>query len=340
MPLRALNTPLSEAAVRAEIIAPLLRLLGYQSNTDNEILYEVSLRHPWISLGRPKPTDPPARGKADYVCRAGRRIAWVLEAKSDAADITAEAIAQAYSYARHHEIRAIYFCLCTASEFRVYATDGTPDEPALLSVDPRDTQQAVEVLRPLLGPAALLRRWADRVADSQPPIGPGLLSFAQVLRGSVVYQHWTPVMPHMDGMTVPVTSGAVQRTENGLLAYWESQAPFAGIQRLLERLGLTRVEACSESTSLSADPASPTVFAVRASVIFPRGETLRDFNKHEDVVLKQDIHCALKVTATGVLVGASFRGPLVLEVEYRSQAEDLEPIARVIGRGTFEFQLK
>jgi type I site-specific restriction endonuclease len=95
---------LSEAAVREEISAPLLRELGYRSNTENDIRYEVNLRYPKDFLGLKKDTDPPLRGKADYVCKAGGRVAWVIEAKSSEADITAEAVEQAYTYARHPEI--------------------------------------------------------------------------------------------------------------------------------------------------------------------------------------------------------------------------------------------
>ena len=334
--------PLSEAAVREEIIAPLLRELGYRSNTEDDILYEINLRYPKDFLGHKKGTDPPLRGKADYVCQAGRRVAWVIEAKSSEADITIDAIEQAYTYARHPQIRAVYFCLSTDSQFRVYATDATPGQPYLVSVDPRDTQQAAKALRPILGPSALLHRFARQVADTQPPIGRGLLSFAQIVRGSVVHQHTTPSLPQMEGFAVSVTGGAVQHTEQGLLAYWEGQAPFAWIQRILERLGLTRVEAVSPSTSLSTDPKSPTVFHVHNTVVFPKGETFRDLAKHTDRILTTDLHCELKVTATGVLVATSFQGALVMEVEYRTRPPGEAPrlLAKFVSQGEFEFQLK
>jgi hypothetical protein len=337
------SLPMNEAAVRGEILAPLLRELGYRANTENDLLYEVSLRHPYDFLGRKKPSDLPVRGKADYICKAGGKVAWVLEAKSSETDITTDAIQQAYTYARHPEIRAVYFCLSTDSDFRVYATDGTPDQAYLFSVDPRDTREAAKLLQSTLGPPVLLQRFAQQVGDTQPPIGPGLLSFAQIMRGSIVHRHWMPPVPYMEGFTVSITGGALQRTEQGLLAYWEGQAPFAGIQRLMERLGLTRVEALSPSSSLSADPQSPTKFEMQMQSVFPQGETLRDLSKHEDVVLTADLHCDLKVSATGVLVGTTFRGSTVMEIEYRSKP-DGQPapqlLAKFCAHGEFEFQLK
>ncbi len=133
----------------------MLRELGYRSNTKNDIRYEVNLRYPKDFLGLKKDTDPPLRGKADYVCKAGGRVAWVIEAKSSEADITADAVQQAYTYACHPEIRSVYFCLSTDSQFRVYATDATPEQAFLFSVDPRDTQQAAKALQPQLGPRLL-----------------------------------------------------------------------------------------------------------------------------------------------------------------------------------------
>lgn len=337
------SPPLNEAAVCGEIIAPLLRALGYHANTNNDVLYQLSLRYPHDFLGRKKSKDPLLRGKADYTCKAGGRVSWVIEAKSAAADITTDAIEQAYTYARHPEVRAVYFCLCTGSEFRVYAVDGTPEYAEIFRVDPRDTEKAAAALRPTLGPAALLRRFAEQVADTEPPIGPGLLSFAQIVRGSVTHQQTTPRLRFMEGFTVSVTGGALQRTDQGLLAYWEAQGPFASIQRLIERLGLTRVEAFAPANSLSTDPTAPTVFTMHSTAVFPKGETLRDLEKHQDVVLPTDIHCDLKITATGVLIGTTFQGSLVMEVDYKTQPPDsngLQSVVQLTSHGEFEFQLK
>jgi hypothetical protein len=47
---------MNEADIRAEIIDPLLRFLGYQSGTEFNIVREHTLRYPHKSLGRKKPS--------------------------------------------------------------------------------------------------------------------------------------------------------------------------------------------------------------------------------------------------------------------------------------------
>jgi hypothetical protein len=221
------DLPLPEAAVREEIIAPILKALGYRSNSDNDILYELNLRYPRDYLGHKKPdTDPPIRGKADYVCYAGKRVSWVVEAKSSESEIALDEIEQAFTYARHPEFRAVYFCLCNGREWCVYATDGSSEAPPLLTIDPRDPRAATRDLESLLGPAALQSRFAAVAADSLPPIGPGLLSFAQITGGSTTYDRCTPDLPSMRGLTLSVTGGAIQRLNTGeLYAYWEARGP-------------------------------------------------------------------------------------------------------------------
>jgi predicted type IV restriction endonuclease len=158
---------LSEAAVREEIIAPILKKLGYRSNSANDIRYELNLRYPRDFLGHKKTaTDPPIRGKADYVCNAGGRVAWTVEAKPSGPDFTIDDVEQAFTYARHPEVRATYFCLCNGREWRVYATDGSAEAPPLRTIDPRDPKTATRDLESLLGPTALQSRFAAVAADS------------------------------------------------------------------------------------------------------------------------------------------------------------------------------
>jgi len=75
---------MNEADVREEVVAPLLRHLGYQSGTANNVIREQYLSYRRMALGRRKPTDRVIRGKADYVCSVGGLVNWVIEAKSPA----------------------------------------------------------------------------------------------------------------------------------------------------------------------------------------------------------------------------------------------------------------
>jgi hypothetical protein len=76
---------LNEADVRAEIIDPLLRLLGYRAGaTDSKIIREQSLllRYDKASLDRKnQKSDLVLRGRADYICEVDNSIRWVIEAK-------------------------------------------------------------------------------------------------------------------------------------------------------------------------------------------------------------------------------------------------------------------
>ena len=80
---------LNEADVREEILAPLLRALGYRSGTDANVIREQSLRYPRIFLGRKDAAkDPELRSKADYILEVKRLVRWVIEAKAPSAAIS------------------------------------------------------------------------------------------------------------------------------------------------------------------------------------------------------------------------------------------------------------
>jgi hypothetical protein len=146
----------------------------------------------------------------------------------------------------------------------------------------------------------------------------------------------------MRGLTLSVTGGAIQRLETGgLSVYWQARGPYAPIQRLLERLGLTGAEAFSPANALSDQATNPTVFDGDMSTVFPAGETMYDLSKHEDVVLPFPMNCRLQYRGTGVLTAGRFSGPFELHVLY--EFTDTAGIPRSLelsGYGTFEFQLR
>lgn len=102
---------LNESDIREEIIAPFLRHLGYRSGTSANIIREQSLRYPRFFLGRKdSKKDPELRGRADYICEVDRSVRWIIEAKPPV-EVTLNDVEQAYTYANHPEVRAVYFCL-------------------------------------------------------------------------------------------------------------------------------------------------------------------------------------------------------------------------------------
>lgn len=107
-----------EDSVREEIIAPILRGLGYTSSKPHKIIRSKKLLHPFVSIGS-------ATKKIyivpDYLLEVNDRLAWTLEAKAPSEDIiNSKHVEQAYSYAIHSEVRVPYFALCNGREFVLY----------------------------------------------------------------------------------------------------------------------------------------------------------------------------------------------------------------------------
>jgi 16S rRNA G966 N2-methylase RsmD len=112
-----------EASVRADIIDPLLKKLGFTSET---ILREKALQSPFLRTGS---TTRPVNLIPDYVLKVAESCAWVLDAKApNQKVINDENVEQVYIYAMHPEIRSNYFALCNGVEFACYRTNdtGTP----------------------------------------------------------------------------------------------------------------------------------------------------------------------------------------------------------------------
>jgi hypothetical protein len=114
-----------EAAVRAAIIDPLLKELGF---TPESIIREKVLKSPFLKTGSKK---CPVNLIPDYVLKIGGSYAWVLDAKSPRQKITnSDNVEQVYCYAAHPEIRSNYFALCNGLEFVCYRTTDS-EKPVL-----------------------------------------------------------------------------------------------------------------------------------------------------------------------------------------------------------------
>jgi Type I restriction enzyme R protein N terminus (HSDR_N) len=328
----------NEAGVREEIVAPILRALDYGSSTQNDVRYEMMLVYPHDLLGRKKKTDPLLIGKPDYICRAGGRVSWTIEAKPPV-PISNDDIQQAYTYAKHPEVRAVYFCICNGLEFRVYDTNSDPTVPPILVVTRcHETQQAAQALSPLLSAQALLSRHAAAVADTQPAIGLGLLSFAQIVGGKIVHRQNTANLAPLIGFTISVIGGAIQRVDDGtLMAYFEGRPPYLGIQKTIDDLGLNKVEAYSDARELSTDPALPTIFRAKAAASFPEGQQMLDLTTHTYKVLARTLNVEIDFEAAGSLNARRFAGDFRLACTYK---DDSSLNVQLISRGEFEFQLQ
>ena len=121
------NPEFKEDAVREEIILPIIKGLGYNSNKPNQIIRSRNLIHPFVSIGskRKKIYIVP-----DYLFEVNEKPVWILDAKSPTESIIkSKNVEQAYSYAIHSEVRANFFALCNGSEFVLYNIN--KNEPVL-----------------------------------------------------------------------------------------------------------------------------------------------------------------------------------------------------------------
>jgi len=112
------NPEYGEDSVREEIIFPIIRSLGYSSDGNNKIIRSRKLLHPFVSIGSQKKKISII---PDYVMEIDGKPSWIMEVKAPNQDIlNTKYTEQAYSYAIHSEIRALYYALCNGKEFLLY----------------------------------------------------------------------------------------------------------------------------------------------------------------------------------------------------------------------------
>ena len=307
---------MGEADVREEVLAPLVRLLGYRTGTKFNVIREQSLRYPKTFLGRKNPAkDAAVRGKADYILEVSGHARWVLEAKAPGVDIDIDSIEQAWTYANHAEVRAVYFALCNGRELKVFATQSAPSAGAFLTVPYEALDDQLLQIENVLGPSAIQRDFPDQQYLVGRPLGPGLRAFARIPSGMIVYQKSTLPQPMLSQMQIAIVDGALERDENGcLLAYLRTLAPLRSFQELNEKLGLDGFEMKSTDTDVSIDPDRPTEFVYGRIMTFPEGVEILDITTWQVVKMPMTMHCAVTATATGYLKDQTFHGRFMSEL--------------------------
>jgi len=139
------NTDFKEADVRAVIIDPILKELGF---TYENILREKTLQSPFLKTGSKK---RPVNLIPDYAIKVDNSFAFVLDAKAPRQKIVNDDnVEQVYSYATHPEIRSYYFALCNGIEFACYRTTDTAEPILYFRVSEIDSywQQLQKTLSP------------------------------------------------------------------------------------------------------------------------------------------------------------------------------------------------
>lgn len=326
---------LNETDVREEVLAPLIRLLGYRSGTENDVIREQSLKYPKLFLGRKDAKkDPELRGKADYILEVQGRLRWVIEAKAPEVSLGQEQTEQAWSYANHPEVRAIYFVLCNGRQLVVHRTAFSPGAPPVFSADYDHLESEFQKIENPLGPAALRRDFPTLELDVGFPIAPGLRSLARITNGVIRYEKSSIPVPALTELQHSIRDGAVERDESGkLVAFLRTSGPSRSIQALNERLGLDAFEMVCSDSQLSTDAAKPSRLLYENVVTIPAGERLLDISTWREVVLPVTITCNIRAEAQGSYSAGVFAGQFYTNMAYQGLP------MRVSMSGSFEVHL-
>lgn len=316
------NDDWSEAAVRESCIYPLLQRLGYERGGQNDLRSDVCLRYPTIYIGRRKP-GPKLTAFADYQLEAEGKIRWVIEAKAPNETFDQDAINQAYSYAIHPEVKAVYYALCNGRRLIIFRTANAPNSPAILDVELPAIGLSYHAIENTVGPAALLRRFPAETIDFGQPLGIGFPSTLQVRGGYWIHDHGPNEMRRLLGVSQTVVGGVIQRYEDGRIgALIMIRASHETIQKLLTQLGLDRFECISGSTSLPTDPTQPMSFVCEQSATFPAGTKMLDMESMKEIESPLDITSYFRFEAQMVLRNLTLSGTFemqstILEFNYQ-----------------------
>jgi DNA modification methylase len=119
----SLDSPnFKEDSVREDLIMPILKELGYSSQSENKIVRSKKVRHPFVTVGA---KELPLTNFPDYLLEVDGKYAWVIDAKAPNEDIkTGKNVEQAYFYAIHPEIRVPIYALCNGREFIAFDIHG------------------------------------------------------------------------------------------------------------------------------------------------------------------------------------------------------------------------
>jgi Type I restriction enzyme R protein N terminus (HSDR_N) len=308
---------LGETDIREEIVAPLLRHLGYRSGTVNNVIREQQLSYPMLPLGRRKSTDPLLRGIADYICEANGGIKWVIEAKPPGEDLDELVQEQAWSYANHPQIRAVYFVVTNGCKFKIYQTNKGAEAAALFECDYRQMASMLPTIENILSPDSIRRDHPTISVDVNIPLGPGLRSMVRVTSGQIKFTKISMPIPPLQQMIMTINKGSVERNENGQLeAHLHSLVPFQSLQNLNEKLGLDQMWLTSSSGLISIDPDKPTIFENERRAVLPKGMKSLNMANWTEVEMPMNVSVITKTRASGHLVDSVFLGVYFAVMNY------------------------
>lgn len=327
---------MNEADVRAEFLDPLLRALGYQAGTENNIIREGLLRHRFLFLGRKKKSDPQLSGKPDYVMESGAHGRWVLEAKPPNQPLTREEFEQAQSYAVHPNVAAALFVISNGRETRIYrAIDQDFDSPILTFYYDQIDARWLEV-QALLSPLGFRRHFPAPTWNSGLPVAPEYSAIIRLGSGEAIPHHVETNLPSLAGqldvlanLTNHIARGKCWRDADGRLRVeCDFRSSSAAVEVWLRSKGIASISLETDDQFISRDESNPTFIRGSLAVSVAAGEQMFDISTWQMVTIPISITIEAFVTAAVVLSDehvlgeyslmmnaqtAIFPGPLMVE---------------------------
>jgi len=325
----------NETDVRAEVAEPLLAGLGYRRGTADDISRELSLTYARQALGHKKASDPPLRGRADFVLSVLGAGRWVLETKAPHEPIDVNAIEQAITYARHPEVSATYAAILNGVRLTVHHASQASAEKPLVDVTISDAASLAKQLAGLLSPAAVRRDCTPPIVDLGSPLADGLRSKAPILGGQIRHDKttWSANIPlpdgevqridemcrRLSGLRIAITGGTVYRdSDSRIRAKLQWSLPHDEMLRFAIDKKLMDVEYIALADEISTKPDAPTVFDVIDDVEVSEGETLFNIATWETMTSGVSIHMRYTGRAVGFFEKNVFRG--VFSAHYYCEA--------------------
>jgi hypothetical protein len=317
----------NEQDVREEIATPLLKLLGYESGTANDISREHRLRYTAMQLGHKKSNDAPLPlgGNADYMLTIAGAGRWILETKPPDQNITADDVDQTVSYARHPEVSGHYAAVLNGRRFALYYSSQTSNDAPIVDLEVISIDHLANALQGLLSPLAIRRDCALPVVDLKAPLAPGFRSEAKITGGTNKHlslnletellipppqlQMMQAQFDKIVGMQSTVKSGRIWRDNSGRIRArlaWNS--PHEEMIPLLQAAHLDEFEYVCLQEEISSDPENPSVFDILAAYELKEGLVIYDILKWEARVNGFNAAVSIQGQATGYLCDGEFVG--------------------------------
>jgi len=314
---------MNETDVREIIVRPLLGLLGYRQGTPANIETEKQLRYSRAVLGRKKETDPELRGKADYICDALSYGRWVVEVKAPSETLSQDHVHQAYTYAAHPEISALFILLTNGRHFRIYRV-GKMDAP-IFEWKIEETKTYLLNIKNVLGAEAIRRRLEVPI-DYKKPLALNFGSRIKIVGGHLTYEEfnsdWQLLQGQFSKQNAAIVGGELVRGEDGAIrGHVEQAGPYGPLHFIEKAANVDVLQFSCNDEYVSSDKNSPTIMQnfvtwdVPAGIPIPR-EAFGGM-KLALAALPFSVAAKALTEVIGFIDGNKIKGTFTVEFEYR-----------------------